>query len=479
MTQSTTNNNYLERHTHEVPSSASALKWLDLDNNKDPDDPDHYFYAACDSPKSRLEGPSVDAFYTMPFEQYQHIQDASAELHQMFTAATAKVLSDDDLLASFAIPEDLKEKVRESFTNHRQPLAGRLDLAVNGDDIKVYEYNADSASCLYECGSSQGRWAASAGLRVGEDSGANLWPALVSGWKTAGVPAGACLHLMYDDDREEAYHVRYMAAAARAAGLATKLIQGVEGLAWGGQSGTELLDADGERIQYVWKSWSWETVFDDYTLGKKSPSPSLSDVLLSDNVKVWEPLWTTIANNKAILPVLWSMYPNHKFLLESSFELTDSIRSLKNGYVAKPIVGRCGSNVTMVDGTGNEIASLGGKFEKKELVYQEMKALPRSHGRSVLVCPWVVSGMSAGVVLRVDEGLITTVDSPIECLRILPTVEAGETPPPDVCRIDESSRTTQGHEKRCRTTRRHFGTHAQGRLGSVELPKWNICSVTV
>ena len=56
----------------------------------------------------------------------------------------------------------------------------------------------------------------------------------------------------------------------------------------------------------------------------------LIDVLLRPEVLVYEPLWTAIPSNKAILPVLWSLFPNHRYLLEAGFELTSEL--IKNGY---------------------------------------------------------------------------------------------------------------------------------------------------
>ena len=57
---------------------------------------------------------------------------------------------------------------------------------------QVYEYNADSASALLECGHVQDRWSRAAGLveaGVGRDVGDNLFPQLVAAWKV-GVADG-------------------------------------------------------------------------------------------------------------------------------------------------------------------------------------------------------------------------------------------------------------------------------------------------
>ena len=100
------------------------------------------------------------------------------------------------------------------------------------------------------------------------------------------------------------------------------MITGVDGLGWDGQG--RVVDADGVPILWVWKTWAWETVIDqirsecdadaeDLRLHRtRDPkrAPRLADVMLRKEVKVFEPLWTLIPSNKAILPILWSMRNN-------------------------------------------------------------------------------------------------------------------------------------------------------------------------
>ncbi len=69
----------------------------------------------------------------------------------------------------------------------------------------------------------------------------------------------------------------------------------------------------------MWKTWAWETAFDQIRevsdrefaavpiLNRSSANEGrLIDVLLRPEVLVFEPLWTVIPGNKAILPILWS-----------------------------------------------------------------------------------------------------------------------------------------------------------------------------
>ena len=257
---------------------------------------------------------------------------------------------------------------------------------------------------------------------VGSSPGAGVHAALVRAWEMAGIPEGKCLHLMVDSGLEEFYHATYMATAANQAGLRTKIIRGLDGLQFAGPGDNfmRVLDGEGELISYVWKTWNWETIFDGVAglpsvASEKASGPSLMDVLLDERITVWEPMWSTIANNKAILPVLWELYPHHPNLLAAEFELSAQLKNNTDGYVTKPIVGRCGSNVTMTSASGETIAEIGGKFALKDVIYQQIRNLPNINGKSVLVCPWAVSGQFAGLVLRVDDGLITSVESPVEC----------------------------------------------------------------
>lgn len=72
----------------------------------------------------------------------------------------------------------------------------------------------------------------------------------------------------------------------------------------------------------------------------------LTDVLLRPEVLVFGPLWTVIPGNKAILPILWSLFPYHCYQLDTDFIVNDEL--MRTGYVVKPIAGRCGNNIDLV-----------------------------------------------------------------------------------------------------------------------------------
>ncbi|MDA0991429.1 MAG: glutathionylspermidine synthase family protein, partial [Verrucomicrobia bacterium] len=124
-----------------------------------------------------------------------------------------------------------------------------------------------------------------------------------------------------------------------------------------------------------------------------------------------------IPSNKVILPVLWALFPNHPFLLEAGFQVTDSLR--QGGYVAKPIVGRCGDNILVYDAGNQLVAETSGRFEEQDLIYQALAPLPVLNGNHVQVSAFSVDGHYAGACTRVDPTPIVAWHSDLLPLRIL------------------------------------------------------------
>jgi glutathionylspermidine amidase/synthetase len=360
----------------------------------------------------------------------QEIKRATNELHAMFMHATNFVLQDDELLQRFNLPPAIWPRIHQSWDNRRnEMITGRFDFSLSARGLKVYEYNCDSASCHMETGKVQELWAQHYGCEDGRSAGIRLHRELVDAWKESA--AGAFLHIMQDRDLEETYHAQYMKTAIEAAGIPCAIIKGISSLTWGDDG--QVADSDGRHIDWVWKTWAWETALDDIraqisedeenlrlhkTIDRATQPPRLVDVLLRPEVMVFEPLWTLIPSNKAILPVLWMLYPDHPYLLKSSFDLDDELRA--TGYVAKPIVGRCGHNIAIYDTDDNLVSETTGNFEERDQIYQERFPLPKIDGKNVQVCTFTASGTYAGACVRVDADDIITVDSDILPLRIIP-----------------------------------------------------------
>ena len=126
-----------------------------------------------------------DATCAFPKPPSREVKRATNELHALFMHATDYVLQDDALLERFNIPRILWPRIHRSWDNRRNHMiTGRFDFTVSERGVKLYEYNADSASCYMEAGRiQQQKWAQAAGLTMGRDAGARLSAALAHAWK--------------------------------------------------------------------------------------------------------------------------------------------------------------------------------------------------------------------------------------------------------------------------------------------------------
>ena len=356
----------------------------------------------------------------------EDLEYATNELHGLFMHATDYVLAHPQLLAHFNLPRSILPKLRQSWENRlNQLITSRFDFALTPEGLKVYEYNCDSASCYMEAGKVQGKWAEHMHIKDGEDAGAGLFKALSRAWKKS--HAKQLVHILRDDEPEEKYHALFMQEALNSAGIETKIIIGLQGLSWDEQG--QIQDEDGNLVKWVWKTWSWETALDQiraeceedneqrsvyeprWKLGKPL---RLSDVLFRENIMVFEPLWTLIPSNKAILPVLWTLFPNHPLLLNSAFELSEELEA--TGYVEKPIVGRCGSNIRLVDQDQQVLDETEGQFAAQSMIYQQLFPLPKIAAHYVQICTFSAAGIYAGAGARVDPSPI--IKSKSDCLAL-------------------------------------------------------------
>ncbi|MDX9862238.1 MAG: bifunctional glutathionylspermidine amidase/synthase [Rhodospirillales bacterium] len=375
------------------------------------------------------DGADQRKYFVIGETAKKELRRATNELHAMFMRATHYALQDDELLARFNLPPVLWPRIRQSWENRRnQMITGRFDFSISEKGLKAYEYNCDSASCHMECGLVQGKWAGHFGCTDGRDAGEDLFQLLIAAWKKSGVKG--MLHIMLDNDLEETYHALYMKSAIEAAGLPNKVIQGLAGLDWDDEGC--VVDADGLRIDTVWKTWAWETAIDQLraecdvdaenlrlhrTIDRRTTAPRLIDVLLRPDVMVYEPLWALIPSNKAILPILSMLYPNHPYLLDTQFTLTPDLAA--NGYVVKPIVGRCGHNISLFDADQGLIGETKGQFDDRDQIYQQLFKLPVIDGLHVQVSTFSAGGTYAGAGVRVDPSPIITTTSDLPALRIV------------------------------------------------------------
>jgi glutathionylspermidine synthase len=108
-----------------------------------------------------------------------------------------------------------------------------------------------------------------------------------------------------------------------------------------------------------------------------------------------------ILSNKAILAILWEMYPDHPNLLPTYI---GGSRDLKE-YVRKPFLSREGANLMVKQ--GGTLTRTDGEYGGNRHVFQQYVPLPEFDGIRPVIGSWVIDGQSCGIGIRESDGLIT------------------------------------------------------------------------
>lgn len=361
------------------------------------------------------KGDEIISFYTFSSSFNDKILKATKDLHHLMLEATDQVIKSDDLLTRCSIPQFLWSKLRKSWKGpaNSKSFAGRFDFGVNKEELKLFEYNADSAGAYLETASIQNAWAEAVGANVGESASKDMQLELID---LARKRFLGFVHIMIDDDDEEMFNALYMKEIFEMAGGKAEILVGNKGIR---KDGIGFCDLYGRKILKVWKMWNWETITQQFALEEmpKGEDVRVCDVLMSDEVEVYEPIWKMVTSNKGLLPLIYEMNKDNPLLLKTTWELSDEIK--KAAFIKKPIVGRCGQNIEYWKNYNEKIESIEGKFDNKDFIFQQAFDIQAYDGFFPVLGSWIVGDKPVGYIIREDNKLITDHQSPCSCCRVI------------------------------------------------------------
>ena len=303
--------------------------------------------------------------------------DAANELYDMFVAAAEHVIK-NDLFHELNIPFNLTEIIKESWdTDVHWHLYGRFDLAggLDGTPIKLLEFNADTPTSLIETSIAQ--WALLKYNNLdNEKQFNNVYHALrenfqrlvtleedvskfeeyYEGWKI--------LFSCVKGTQEDEDTTRYLQSIAQEAGFHTEFAY-VDDVEFDADEGVFYQN---EAYEYWFKLLPWE----DIAIEEGELATLLSEIIANKKAIILNPAYTLLFQSKAIMKILWDLYPNHPLLLETAFEPLTG-----RAYVEKKAFGREGENVTIYNADGSILDQKEGDYEQYTSIYQEMAPLNR------------------------------------------------------------------------------------------------------
>ncbi len=328
--------------------------------------------------------------YSFTSAQIDKLETATEELHQLCLQAVDHVLR-NDMLDRFAIPEKFHSLIAESWQARDFSLYGRFDLSWDGrGEPKMLEYNGDTPTSLIESSVAQWYWLQD--VMPEADQFNSLHEKLIEQWRQLKVTG--LLHFAGLSENEEDWgNLSYLRDTAIQAGFATKQLDMSE-IGYDQASGL-FVDQSNSDIKTMFKLYPWEWLCRE----------DFSDYLLSGATQLIEPPWKMLLANKAILPILWQLFPNHPNLLPAYF---DAWR-ISGDYVKKPLYSREGANISIY--RGSEVSHTDGLYGAEGYIYQAFA--PQAFFDDGItpaytsIGSWIIGDSAAGIGLREDDTLVT------------------------------------------------------------------------
>lgn len=332
-----------------------------------------------------------EACYRLSSNEVEMLETATAEAYRMYCDAVEYILNDQSEFMEriLQLPPEICERIRRSWDEDELSLYGRFDFLVDKSGVpRILEFNADTPTSLLEASVIQWQWKED--LFPASDQYNGIHEGLVQSWKDM-FPAGSEIHFAGAlDDHEDTGTLQYLASTAMEAGFSTRVLD---------MNSLDLRDGcfydpSGERVKRCFKLYPWEWMVDE------SADGCLADVQ-------WvEPIWKLLMSNKAILKVLFDLFPDSPYVLPCYLSRPES-----GLFCKKPVYSREGHNVSVLEIRNWEervrLAETEGDYNKGAYVYQEYVEPTAYSGRYPVIGSWVVGGEPAGIGIRENRTEIT------------------------------------------------------------------------
>jgi glutathionylspermidine synthase len=333
------------------------------------------------------------AYYSFRSSEIDRIELVTNELHEMCLQAAQHII-DYNRFKELSIPDAAIPVIKQAWDDEPPAIYGRFDLAYDGDQLKLLEYNADTPTALLEAAVAQWHWLQE--LFPRQDQFNSIHEKLLAKWQELKPCVGNPLHFAFleppdVENSEDLMTVSYLMDVAGQAGIESVLMR-IDEIGWDERQ-NYFVDLADQPMRSIFKLYPWEWLLrDEYA----------KQLLSTYTLTQWiEPIWKMLLSNKGILPILWELFPGHPNLLECHFNepkrLTD--------YVKKPLLSREGSNLTIRrDGSTDQTE---GPYGEEGFVYQAVAKIPNFDGTFPVLGSWLIDGAAAGIGIRESATPVT------------------------------------------------------------------------
>ncbi|WP_372998915.1 glutathionylspermidine synthase family protein [Sulfurimonas sp.] len=297
--------------------------------------------------------------------------EAGNNIYDMFVEAAEYVI-ENNLFFELGIPFNLIETIKKSWENDvHWHIYGRFDLAggVDGQDIKLIEFNADTPTSLFETTLLQ--WALLKQNNMDEEKQFNnVYEAISQNFKRLitldedissfedRYDGWKILFSSVEGNDEEEATTRLLQQMATDAGFNTgfEYLQNVK------FDENGIFDANDNQYEYWFKMFPWEDIGSD----EPELATTLSTIMQNQKAIILNPAYTLLFQSKGIMKIMSDLFPHSPYLLKTSFEPLEGTKQ-----VEKAVFGREGANTKIIDANGKVVEQIDGPYDNYKKVYQE------------------------------------------------------------------------------------------------------------
>ena len=303
--------------------------------------------------------------------------EAANTLYDMYVQAAEYVI-ENELFFDLGIPFNLVEPIKKSWENDvHWHVYGRFDLAggIDGAQIKLIEFNADTPTGLYESAVLQWALLKHNGLDEARQFN-NIYEALLQNFRRL-------ITLFDDPDDFEKFYDGWKILFSSVEGndeeeVTTKLLRQIATDA-GFATGFEFLqnvrfddegifDASDNPYEYWFKLYPWEDIATD----EPELAVLLGNIMQNQKAIILNPAYTLLFQSKGMMKILCDLFPDSPYLLRTSFEPLEGTKQ-----VEKRMFGREGANTKIIGSDGSVLHSTEGPYGNYRPVYQAYAEFPQ------------------------------------------------------------------------------------------------------
>ncbi|MCJ8326639.1 MAG: glutathionylspermidine synthase family protein [Campylobacterales bacterium] len=313
-----------------------------------------------------------DEIVSISEEEANAYYEATNELYDMFCEAGEHVV-ENNLFHEINIPFNLVDMIKESWEEEvHWHLYSRFDLAggLDGKQIKLIEFNADTPTSLFETSIIQWAMLKKNGLDEASQFN-NLYESLKDNFKRL-ITLDSDVEKFEEYYKDLGWKILFSSISSSSEDEnTTKLLQHIADEAGFNtdfeymenvQFSDEGIAKDDVNFEFWFKLIPWE----DIAIDENELALILNEIIMNRKGIILNPAYTLMFQSKGFMKILWDLYPNHPLLLETSF---DPLTNTKQ--VEKRCFGREGANIAIVNADNSLDVKTDGEYEGHKAIYQE------------------------------------------------------------------------------------------------------------